>query len=1132
MLAKARALRPAPTTVSRIQILHAEAIDGLPGYMPSAEVFQDAPYAAISGVARERGDAKVCIFGVCDRGCSVMVVVNGYKPWIRVETPEGFKLSDAEKVAKDLERDYRIGQVTVKLENMKRFYGWIPDPKDNSRTKRFPFAKFFFKSWSAARAAQSILLDLRQFTVCEKTVKPTARFLNDLGLSPSDWMSMEGSTRMATDIRRMSHCQLEFSMECTQLKSVPNDVVAPLLVLSFDGEMFSNDGCFPSVLKGDDTICIGASFLTYGTTTVNKFILMVGDVDVPAESDIHVERYANTLLMLEGFRDLVIASDPDIITGWNIYGFDFPFMFDNYLKFFLPADVRGTEALQISAVEEARAALQLPIPTLKHCSSLLAEYRAKNGNFKVNQWISRMEWEVGSRHTKALLKQEKSAVGHSLHSYNEEDEEEDVVEPLSAAAARQLRASLRIALLGAQEAGKVQPQGFNRILAEGEADEEEVADFWSSIEHLHGPHIVTMLSAKIPASPAMRGKYFGRLACEPSQLVEKRMSSAAFGDNTYHLVTMTGRVHFDLMQWIKNDKKPDDNSLRFAATHWLGGDISKLDLSPEEMFEAVRSGCPKRKWEVAKYCSMDCEIPLQLLLRLSYIPTCIEMSRVCFTFLQDIVVSGQQVKVFNLITRFIWNEFALNIRESGWPKYSADEDDSKKRKPDYQGATVIEPRSGFYDECVTTLDFTSLYPSIITFFNLCPSVLILDDLPEDSDITVESHVITHNIRQRDGLYTKEDRTYTFATNVQGVLPRLLKRLLDARVQVKKQMKQCLDPVQYAILDGRQNGIKVACNSVYGFCGVSEDRGLLPCKPVAAVTTLKGRSFIEAAKTFVETNYAGSEVIYGDTDSVMVRFGKHVTVEMASELGQDAAEKITMNLQSGLFEGLGGAGAAAKAKLSPVASSIVTSPGQRRSPARDLVGASRTVSIVFEKTYFPFLLLLKKKYAGIKYTSDGKGGFKSVLEMKGVDPVRRDRSKLVRDVCSDVLQCLLTQRSVEKSLDTLRSTLKTLAEGTRHFEDFVLSKSLKSNYASTNLPHVTAWQRMKDRGDSGLPTIGSRMPFVIVEDSTGNGGRKSKSKLYERSEHPEYVQKQGLKIDKRYYIEVRPIRLSLHTLFHN
>ena len=42
----------------------------------------------------------------------------------------------------------------------------------------------------------------------------------------------------------------------------------------------------------------------------------------------------------------------------------------------------------------------------------------------------------------------------------------------------------------------------------------------------------------------------------------------------------------------------------------------------------------------------------------------------------------------------------------------------------YEGATVIEPLKGFYNCPVTTLDFASLYPSIIMAHNLCYSTLI------------------------------------------------------------------------------------------------------------------------------------------------------------------------------------------------------------------------------------------------------------------------------------------------------------------------------------------------------------------------------------------------------------------------
>lgn len=42
----------------------------------------------------------------------------------------------------------------------------------------------------------------------------------------------------------------------------------------------------------------------------------------------------------------------------------------------------------------------------------------------------------------------------------------------------------------------------------------------------------------------------------------------------------------------------------------------------------------------------------------------------------------------------------------------------------YEGATVIEPLKGFYNCPITTLDFASLYPSIIMAHNLCYSTLV------------------------------------------------------------------------------------------------------------------------------------------------------------------------------------------------------------------------------------------------------------------------------------------------------------------------------------------------------------------------------------------------------------------------
>lgn len=98
------------------------------------------------------------------------------------------------------------------------------------------------------------------------------------------------------------------------------------------------------------------------------------------------------------------------------------------------------------------------------------------------------------------------------------------------------------------------------------------------------------------------------------------------------------------------------------------------------------------------------------------------------------------------------------------------------------------------------------------------------------------------------------------------------------------------------MDGRQLALKISANSVYGFTGAQV--GQLPCLAISSSVTAYGRQMIELTKAKVIEKYCrenkyefDSDVIYGDTDSVMVKFGTTDRVE-AMRLGKEAAEYVS------------------------------------------------------------------------------------------------------------------------------------------------------------------------------------------------------------------------------------------------
>lgn len=169
------------------------------------------------------------------------------------------------------------------------------------------------------------------------------------------------------------------------------------------------------------------------------------------------------------------------------------------------------------------------------------------------------------------------------------------------------------------------------------------------------------------------------------------------------------------------------------------------------------------------------------------------------------------------------------------------------------------------------LDFNSLYPSIIQEYNICFTTV-------DRPLRGETKAVTSGGGgagggDDDGAKVEEEEEFEIPQIPDrskhtefGVLPSVIRHLVQRRRQVKNIMKKERDPAKKTQLDIRQKALKILANSMYGCLGFSNSRFF--AMPIAALVTSQGRDILQKTVELAE-NLLGLEVIYGDTDSIMI-----------------------------------------------------------------------------------------------------------------------------------------------------------------------------------------------------------------------------------------------------------------------
>jgi len=404
--------------------------------------------------------------------------------------------------------------------------------------------------------------------------------------------------------------------------------------------------------------------------------------------------------------------------------------------------------------------------------------------------------------------------------------------------------------------------------------------------------------------------------------------------------------------------------------------------------------------------------------------------------------------------------------------------------------------------------------------------------------------------------------------MKGMLPSIESYLLRERKKIKDRMKTEKDPSVYAMLDALQYAYKIVANSLYGQTG-SDFSGIYNID-IAASTTSTGREMLLFAKLFAEKVY--QKILENLSDEKEVE--RLILLLFSKKIDEFLGEKIINELKKTKTYGIVTYGYfrifyekdtptfdndIEKQKawihsfrqdlikiigLNKYKTSLTCIYGDTDSIFADLrledietgkkitdkIGLDISIKLAkkcsefiytvlpaphelqYEKTFWPFCIISKKRYTANKYEFDTE---KYSQVNMGIVLKRRDYAPISKIVLGGLIDLLLNDKNPSKAIDFVKKKIKDIFDGKYPIENFIISKSVKDTYADrNNHAHVVTMDKRKKRDNADTVSVGDRVPFVYTysKDSKKKGFKRSTT-----ADDPIYVKKNNIAVDYEYYV---------------
>lgn len=557
----------------------------------------------------------------------------------------------------------------------------------------------------------------------------------------------------------------------------------------------------------------------------------------------------------------------------------------------------------------------------------------------------------------------------------------------------------------------------------------------------------------------------------------------------------------------------DDMETRESLVNAVKWTQAKDDVPPSEIFR-LQKGSSTDRMIVAKYCVQDCDLVLDLLRKLDVVSNAMAMGSVCSVPMSYIFFRGQTIK----LTSLLYSE----CEKAGLIVPVKTSPTSREMADSYEGAVVLEPRVGLYlEEPVAVLDYSSLYPSSMISENISHDSIvaiwdrdmdenvirvrgypdIAETLREDQyvDITFDrmepDPEDTRKKPEKHKVGTRTCRFVQFPDDKKGIVGSILRQLLNKRTETKKRMKKETDPFKKGLLNSLQLAYKVTANSLYGALGAKNCK--IRFQDLAASTTAYGRKLLNYAREGLERAYGrgsredcDAKYVYGDTDSVFVMFQPKNPDGTPMRGKESLSRTIALAKEAETF----------------------------------LTAALRPPHVLeYEKTFYPFMLFSKKRYIGMKYEEDPDHCTQANM---GVVLKRRDNAPIVKDIYQAVVNTILKERDLSRSVNVAKTILDDLVNGKYSLKKLTITKSMRAHYAKPDqIAHKVLAERIGERDPGNKPKSNDRIAYVYF-DSPKTRDLKRQG---DRIETVDFIRENRLSPDYKHYI-TNQIQKPLTELF--